>query len=282
MKSLRLTNVVLSSVGFAAGLVWLLGATAAGSDHFARIHFLPPSPGASPTPVPQLTVSQNQPFAEQPYWRHKPDLIKQMRDDRKITVSVNKKDLPSGRVQFSIAAAGVVKATREKCFPAAQDYGRLKTVSEHFKTAEFNANYHQLFLVTEALGYQARMILEILPVRASWRDELQFKILGGHFTGMSGAFGFESISERETEVSILAEFEGSEFPLPKVLMGFALEVIVQKVAEKMRTTIESSAKASISASGAAVRARASSNFSVTDLHDARHFAKIIGSAPARW
>lgn len=45
-----------------------------------------------------------------------------------------------------------------------------------------------------------------------------------------------------TEVSIIGRYEANELPLPRALIGVALEVVVQKVAEKMRRMIETASE----------------------------------------
>jgi hypothetical protein len=55
---------------------------------------------------------------------------------------------------------------------------------------------------------------------------------------MTGVVGFEKVADDRTEMSIEAKYLADELPLPKHLVGLALEVVVQKVAEKLRSFIE--------------------------------------------
>jgi len=183
---------------------------------------------------PTLIVKRN----EKPFWRRNPELVRRMRDDRAILVSVKTEKIPDDQIRFTMNGAGLVNRPKDFCFAVSQQYERLKEVSDHFKTVAFDPSSQQLFLVTEALGYQARMILKILPVSEDWRSELQWKVVWGHFKGMSGLIGFEKTHDEKTEISMSAKYEAKELPLPKALMGFALEVITQKVAERMRSYIE--------------------------------------------
>jgi hypothetical protein len=193
-----------------------------------------------PTPKPNLSIGKNPGASELPFWRKKPELLKKLRDERDVLVSVKREDLehPPGFLRFTMAGAGVVARPKEHCFRVSQNYPKLKEISDHFKTVSYDSNTDQLFLITEALGYQARMILKMTPVEEDWRSELQFEVVWGAFKGMKGVLGFEELAPGKTEVSIQAKYEASELPLPRILMGFALEVITQKVAEKMRSYIE--------------------------------------------
>jgi hypothetical protein len=192
----------------------------------------------SPKQPPKLSYAQNAKASEKPYWKSKPDLLKRMSDDRFITVSVNRQDFPDGHVAFTMSGAGMVSRGKDACFATAQDYNKLKEISDHFKTVTFEPQTQKLFIVTEALGYQARMMMQLTPVHEDWRSEVQWEVIWGSFKGMKGVIGFERLGPRTTEVSLTGRFEAPELPIPKIIMGFALEVITQKVAEKMRTYLE--------------------------------------------
>ena len=203
-----------------------------------------------PTPVPgpppsisqsALSIRKNAPVSEQPFWRRRSELMQKIKEDREVIVSVRHQsvDRPGGQLeQFTMNGAGLVARPKDFCFAVSQQYDKLKEISEHFKTVNYSASSHQLFLVTEALGYQARMILLMQPVSEDWRSELQWEVIWGHFKGMKGLIGYERVDDGHTEMSLHADYEAKELPLPKILMGFALEVITKKVAEKMRTFIE--------------------------------------------
>ena len=197
-----------------------------------------PLPAPSPTPPPHLSFAKDGPLFSKPYWKAKPALMKRMSEERFIAVSVNRNDLPSGKIEFTMAGAGVVNRDKEASFRVAQDYSKLKEISAHFKTVTFDEKAQKLFIVAEALGYEARMLMRLTPVTDDWRSEVQWEVVWGSFKGMKGIIGFEKLGSRSTEVSFQGRFEAPELPIPKFLMGFALEVIVQKVAEKMRTYLE--------------------------------------------
>ena len=83
------------------------------------------------------------------------------------------------------------------------------------------------------------MILAMDLVTEKKRSEIQFEVVWGELKGMTGAIGFENMNDESCEVSILSHYQAARFPLPKIFMGFAFEVLTQKVAEKMRSYIES-------------------------------------------
>lgn len=173
-----------------------------------------------------------------PFWKSKPELMKKMADDRAIVVSVHRDDEKNGQIVFTMAGAGVVARDKDACFKISQEFAKLKDVSDHFQTVTYDPKEQKLFVVTQALGYQARMIMQLKIVSEDWRSEIQWEVIWGTFKGMKGVIGFEKLGARSAEVSFTGSFEAKEFPIPKIIMGFALEVVTQKVAESMRKYIE--------------------------------------------
>lgn len=200
------------------------------------------TPTPAPTPIPVLSIQKNAPASAKPFWQTKPALQKRMRDERAVIVSVNQNDLPNGKVELKMNGAGHIQRPKDVSYLLAQDFPKLKEVSDHFRVVTWDPKSERLFVITEALGYQSRMLMKITPVSEEWRSEIQFEVVWGHFTGMKGLIGFEKIGPRATEVSFTATYVADELPIPKILMGFALEVVTQKVAEKMRTYIETHSK----------------------------------------
>lgn len=198
-----------------------------------------------PTPAfvlqPKLSYGKDAAASAKPFWKSKPALLKKMNEDRAIIVSVNREDSKDGKIIFTMAGAGVVARDKFACFTLAQDYPKLKEVSDNFRTVTYDASERRLFVITEALGYQARMLMQLTPVSEDWRSEIQWEVIWGSFKGMKGVIGFEKLGPRATEVSFTGRFEATELPIPKFLMGFALEVVTQKVAEKMRSYLEKNA-----------------------------------------
>ncbi len=215
------------------------------SPVFAKAPEIPSAPPSISAPLQPAEVSaptqlkvQRGDRSQRPFWKDRPQLMERIRDEREVIVSVRREDIANDRIRFTMQGVGHVARPKDFSFLVSQDYPRLKEVSENFRTVNYEPSTHQLYLVTEALGYQARMVLRIFPVSQDWRSELQWEVVWGHFKGMTGWIGFERVEEKVSEVSISAKYEADELPLPKALMGFALEVVTQKVAERMRSFIE--------------------------------------------
>jgi hypothetical protein len=231
--------MVMKARTLAFAVAFLIGELAGGGAR-SKPPKASPTPVATPapTPEPHLSFNRDSATSAKPYWKSKPDLLKRMLDERYITVSVKREEPEHGHIVFTMAGAGNVNRDKDATFKASQDYPKLKEISSHFKTITFDEKTQKLFIVSEALGYEARMLMQLTPVAEDWRSEIQWEVVWGSFKGMKGVIGFERLSPRVTEVSFQGRFEAPELPIPKFLMGFALEVVTQKVAESMRTYLE--------------------------------------------
>ncbi len=178
------------------------------------------------------------------FWEDQPEIENKLVRERKIPVQAVSKDVDS-QVEFAMAAGGMVSAPLRFTFETARQYDQLKEVSGHFKKVQYNAQDQKLFLHLEALGYQARMLLQIQSVEAPQRAQIQWEVIAGHFKGMTGIIDFKDHEFQKTRMALRARYKAKVLPLPKVLMGFALEVITQKVAEKMRVYIEGAYQAEL-------------------------------------
>lgn len=192
---------------------------------------------ATPTPAP-ADVLYDRLLSEKPFWQDNPKLEKRLRDERAILASARSRDgwIDPKLVLFTMNSVGVVRREQATTFKMAQEFDRLKEVSSHFREVRWDAKSQRLFLIAEALGYQARMLMQLTILAP---DRIRLRVIDGEFTGLTGLLQFKPLSVKETEVSIRAAHEAKELPLPRFLMGFALEVVVQKVAEKMRRHFES-------------------------------------------
>ena len=180
-----------------------------------------------------------------PFWRGNKKLETKLEEERAILVSVRSSDVPAG-VRFSFRGVGLVRRERRDVLRLAMRFDDLKAVSDHFKEVKWEPKTNRLFVVGQALGHQARMLLKIEKVEGvtPTRDEIRFKVIDGHFLGLEGALVLETrmpagkASGERTEMSIWCLQEAKELPLPRVLVGFALEFVAQRVAGKMREHLE--------------------------------------------
>lgn len=196
------------------------------------------------------------PFASKPFWEGKPKLETKLKEERAVLVSVrtDKGVRDKNADLFSINGVGYVRREADVVFNLAKRFDRLKEISDVFREVKFEPKTNRVFVICQALGYQARMLIQVEPTLKPVR-EIRFRVVDGHFLGLEGIMGFRELSREartdsraETEVSLRVQHEAREIPIPKFLVGFALEVLIQKVALKMRTYFEETA-APIEAAG---------------------------------
>lgn len=183
-----------------------------------------------------------------PFWEGKPKIEARLRDERAVLVSVRteKGVLDKEADLFTINGVGWVKRDAATIFRMAQQYERMKDVSDMFREVKYEPKTNRVFVICQALGYQARMLMSVTPTDAATGKprEIAFKVVDGHFLGLSGTMAFRELPpgpsqlSGQTEVTFRVHHEAREIPIPRILVGFALEVLVQKVAIKMRSHFE--------------------------------------------
>lgn len=176
---------------------------------------------------------------EEPYWRKNKSLYDKILNQRKIVVSVKSDKKPAH--SFRMSGAGVVNAPLRFTVAEVKKFENLPQTSSYFKKVVHNPKEQKLFLDMEALGMRARMMLQY-----KWTDQFEenqaqmdWVVTWGMLRGMEGNFIFKQISPEKTEVSMWNSIKDMKSPLPDFLMGFTLEVIGEKVAQKMRSYVES-------------------------------------------
>lgn len=170
------------------------------------------------------------------FWRDKEDLVKQMREQKKIVVSVVRQKKDKQEI-FNFKGAGIVSAPASFCFNHAQKFERLSGVSSHFKMVNHDKSKSRAYIVMEAMGYEARMLVSYKAINTN-PAEITWRVESGTLVGMNGKILFQEQPKSKTEMAILADMEADKIPLPSILAPFTLEIIAEKVAYKMREDIE--------------------------------------------
>lgn len=178
-----------------------------------------------------------------PFWKSKPDVEKKILNDGLIVVSADT-DKVEGNPPLQVmkvVSGGAVDAPWDFTYKTITDYDKLTKVDDHFKESKYNKEKNTLFLYMAALGYHARMNLQLKNVDVSNSKhrikQVQWECIEGQFKGMKGVFQIEEIERQKTEISMTAVYRSETLPLPKVLMGLGLEIIGRQVATKMRDYI---------------------------------------------
>ncbi len=201
-----------------------------------------------------FAVSVASAASSEPFWRAKPKVFKKVTEDRQIVVSVDAEKLPDNLPTKSILhmeGGGLVDTDAAATFAEAQNYDELKKVSDHVLEVRVGPAPQDLFLHTAAFDYHARMTMRVTAeTSADGVRHLRFMVLEGNFKGMTGDFSFAeyvpeaaSLSKRGTLMGFHADYGYSVLPMPQFFVEFGLEVVLQRVASRMRTFLEEKLKA---------------------------------------
>ncbi len=174
------------------------------------------------------------------FWVGKSHVQRRLDEEQAVLVSVRTE---AGRVdkqadRLVMSGVGWVKRPPNEVYGRAQDFERLKVISDHFREVKYEPQSRRLFILSQALGYQARMLFQLrFDIE---RKRIFFQVIDGHFLGLHGVIEMATVAKRSqvTELSVLMAHEARELPIPRILIGFALEVIAKNVALKMRRYLE--------------------------------------------
>lgn len=174
---------------------------------------------------------------ELPFWRLRKNLYQQIVDSRRVVVSVRPHQGAKDVLGFQ--GVGVVSAPPYYCAERVMAFEDLADLSSYFKVIRHLPKKKQLYLHIGVLGFETRMRIRYRVVQKIGKPwKLEWKVIWGKLEGMVGQFELLSLAGNKTEISMWSRFVATKVPLPKLFMTFTLEVIAEKVAQKMRTSIE--------------------------------------------
>ncbi len=166
-----------------------------------------------------------------PIWQKVPRNFKNIVEDHLAIVSVRTRKLGGGDSEMTIDGGELIKRSAERAFKIAQNYKDLTKVSDHIIEVRTKPD---LFIHCEAFHYQARMHLK---VEALTKRRIRFKVTAGNFRGMTGEFRFVDYKGK-TLLGFHSDYRYKVLKMPAFFLDFALEAVLQHVAEEMRDFIE--------------------------------------------
>lgn len=185
-----------------------------------------------------------------PWWNRKEKVLKQMREDRAVVVSVVTKDISVPpppvskkgqqiRRQLKLSGAGFIEAPPEFSSNRIREFYRLKELSQYVKESTFNQRQKHLFLHVAAFDYHARMLMEIFfHDQLKGRRQILFHVVAGTLSGMKGVVEIKEIERSKSEFSMTALYDYDKLPIPQLFVEFGLEMVLKQMAEKIRSMVE--------------------------------------------
>lgn len=186
---------------------------------------------------------------ELPFWHQKPNLFKKMKEERKIVVSVTTESVGKG-TKIKMLGAGIVNVPLYFAKDQVMHFEKLPEISSYFKKVVHKKDKKEVYFHIQALGLQMRFLQKYQWGHESLKSaQMDWKVTWGLLKGMVGHYKFRYVGATQTEVIIWSTLTKSDIPIPQFLVNFTLEVIAEKVAQKMRTFMEESFRQSGKVSG---------------------------------
>ena len=209
-----------------------------------------------------------------PFWLTKPEVYKKVQGDRLIPVSVQvteqkppvrgvkksatdpeskKKKLKVNaspqksliKHQLKMVAGAWVNVPFQETYNFAKEFKNYLRVSEYVQEVQVIDSKKLMYASTKAFGQTAEFLMQTYVKQKNKKSgQIQWRIVGGLFSGMVVVFDFKDVGRRRTEISMTALYKFHKLPLAQFFVEFGLEVIMQKAGAHLRSLVESDYKGS--------------------------------------
>lgn len=176
--------------------------------------------------------------AEIPFWKSKEKVYQRITEQRAVIVSVKVDKLEGAKKNLVMQGAGQTSTPLDFTYQEAKKFDNFPKMSSHVREVKYTPSNKQLFMHSESFGYHARMLLQLDFKENETKKIISYKIISGVFTGMEGELAFEDVGRRKTEISMTGHYPFEKLPVPAFFAEFGLEVILQKMATRMRAYVE--------------------------------------------
>lgn len=176
---------------------------------------------------------------ELPFWKAKEKVYQRIQEERAIVVAAHTDPIKAGE-RLVINGGGHIATPLSFAFQQALIFDNLKEVSDYIK--EVKSENGQLFIRSKAYGYEAAMWLKIKPSPTSG---IHFEVMRGTLKGLKGDLHFDKVSSFKTEIGISGQYDYVKFPIAKIFAEFGIEVVLQRMAIRLRTLIEDRYRSSL-------------------------------------
>ncbi len=176
-----------------------------------------------------------------PFWRTKEKLSEKIYRQRFILalVSVQKqKAEKSSSSRLKILGAGLVHAPHHFTLENIQRFDELSQDSGVLREARYEADLAEWFLGLEALNFKTSMKVMIKESKGDKKSLFRFRVREGALKGLEGVLELVDFEAQKTEIALTAYYDYDTFPLPEVFTKLGMEFVLQKIAERMRSTVE--------------------------------------------
>jgi hypothetical protein len=167
-----------------------------------------------------------------PFWKAKEKYYRRIQEERAIIVAVHTETIPQGE-RLVMNGGGQISTPLEFAFKESLRHEILQEVSDYIQ--EVRPENEQLFVRSKAFGHEATMWLKITSMPNS---SIHFEIAQGTLKGLKADIHFEKIESVKTEIGISGSYDYVKFPIARIFAEFGIEVILQRMAIRLRSVVE--------------------------------------------
>jgi hypothetical protein len=176
-----------------------------------------------------------------PYWK-KSTAYQKVVDERQVLVSVTDHEALKGRL-MKLNGGGQIRAPKDFTVKHLQDFKTAFSECGFIKKLTVDEKHHFLFIRAEVYGFSNSMKIKWeITKDTEALTVFSFKVLSGIMRGFTWSLNVEPAEKQRADVGIQGEFPYTKFPMPSFFLKFGLEVIFQRVAIDIRTSVEKSLK----------------------------------------
>jgi hypothetical protein len=172
-----------------------------------------------------------------PFWKAKEKIYSRIQDGEVIVSVKSAEPRPPMAHRVSFAGGGQAKVPRDFLFGYARDFEKMALMSGAIDKAAYHKDTGTMDAHVSSFGYHADMVIAIQADEGDPK-KINFEILKGPVKGMRGSLHFTSLAATKSEVGMNGEYGYDKFPLPKFFLEFGMEVVLQKMAVRLRNAAE--------------------------------------------
>jgi hypothetical protein len=175
-----------------------------------------------------------------PFWKAKEKIYHRIQEERAIVVAVHTDKIKDGET-LVFGGGGQMSTPLEFAYQQAMQFENLKSVTDYIK--EIRTENDRLFVRASAFGYDASMWLKLVPTP---HRNIHYEVVEGTLKGLQGDIHLEKIETIKTEIGISGHYDYVRFPIPRLFAEFGMEVVLQRMAVRLRSMLEEKYRNSLS------------------------------------
>jgi hypothetical protein len=174
-----------------------------------------------------------------------PGQYREMVKEREIQARAKLEDGTDNIQKYSFSAAMAVRSSLKHTRRTITDYSLYVKMVPYIDKAEFSPDTRILEIEGGIWKFRLKSSVQF---EERGEGRIHYRIVGGHFTGLSGDIFFEGLGERGAAVYLRGEQYGSNWP-PAFIIERGAEIVFGFTARRMRSYIESKESAGADAAG---------------------------------